>query len=162
MLPVFLLEYSGVDPTKVLKDPNFKSDPSNPLSIVPEGVTPFPLSQVALLATTPLLANGIASYFLIPLSIAIGRRPVLIFTATCSWIGGFWAGSSTSLEQHMAARILHGLGSGAVEALLPLIVQDMVFLHQRNRAVSAVIASQVSHEYYKPFYRKTPLTNTVE
>ncbi|KAK8136120.1 hypothetical protein PG984_004060 [Apiospora sp. TS-2023a] len=142
LLPVFLLEYSGVDPTKVLKDPNFKSDPANPLSIVPEGVTPFPLSRVALLATTPLLANGISSYFLIPLSIAIGRRPVLIFTATCSWIGGFWAGSSTSLEQHMAARILHGLGSGAVEALLPLIVQDMVFLHQRNRAISAVIASQ--------------------
>ncbi|KAK8112065.1 major facilitator superfamily transporter [Apiospora kogelbergensis] len=124
LLPVFLLEYSGVDPTKVLKDPNFKSDPANPLSIVPEGVTPFPL------------------YFLIPLSIAIGRRPVLIFTATCSWAGGFWAGSSTSLQAHIAARILHGLGSGAVEALLPLIVQDMVFLHQRNRAMSAVIASQ--------------------
>ncbi|KAK8857238.1 MFS-type transporter [Apiospora arundinis] len=142
LLPVFLLEYSGVDPTVVLKDPNFKSDPMNPLSIVPAGVKPFPLSQVALLATTPLLANGVASYFLIPLSIAIGRRPVLIFTATCSWAGGFWAGSSTSLQQHIAARILHGLGSGAVEALLPLIVQDMVFLHQRNRAISAVIASQ--------------------
>ncbi|KAK6832881.1 major facilitator superfamily transporter protein [Apiospora arundinis] len=124
LLPVFLLEYSGVDPTVVLKDPNFKSDPMNPLSIVPAGVKPFPL------------------YFLIPLSIAIGRRPVLIFTATCSWAGGFWAGSSTSLQQHIAARILHGLGSGAVEALLPLIVQDMVFLHQRNRAISAVIASQ--------------------
>ncbi len=143
LLPVFLLEYSGVDPTSVLKDPNFHSNPGNPLSVVPAGVTPIPLTQLTLLSTVPLLANGIASYFLVPLSIAIGRRPVLIATATCSWAGGFWAGASQSLNQHIAARVLHGLGSGAVEALLPLIVQDMVFIHQRNKAIAAIFATQV-------------------
>lgn len=35
-----------------------------------------------------------------------------------------------------------GLGAGAVEALIPLIVQDMVFIHQRNKAMSAVVSSQ--------------------
>ncbi|KAH8885590.1 major facilitator superfamily transporter [Thozetella sp. PMI_491] len=142
LLPAFLLEYSGVEPTSVLKDPNFHVTPGNPASVVPEGVTPLPLNQLTLLSTVPLLANGIASYFLIPLSIAVGRRPVLIATATCSWAGGFWAGASQSLYSHIAARVLHGLGSGAVEALLPLIVQDMVFIHQRNRAIAAIIASQ--------------------
>ena len=132
-----------MDPTKVLKDPNFKSDPTNPLAIVPDGVEPFPLSQVALLSTIPLIANCLASFLLVPLSIAIGRRPVLLLTAMFSWAGGIWAGASTNLNEHIAARVLHGLGSGTVEALLPLIVQDITFVHQRNRAISAVIASQV-------------------
>lgn len=96
-----------------------------------------------MLATIPLITNGIASYFLVPLSIAIGRRPVLLLTAVLAWAGGLWAGLSTSLDSHLAARAMMGLGAGAVEALIPLIVQDMVFIHQRNRAQSAIVASQV-------------------
>ncbi|KAI0603387.1 major facilitator superfamily transporter [Biscogniauxia sp. FL1348] len=146
-LPVFLLEYSGVDPAEVLRTTDFKAKLSgkeglNPLDVIPEGVKPASLAQVSLLATIPLLSNGIASYFLVPLSIAVGRRPVLLLTATFSWAGGFWAGSSQTLESHLAARVIHGLGAGAVEALLPLIAQDIVFIHQRNKALSAIIASQ--------------------
>jgi MFS family permease len=29
-----------------------------------------------------------------------------------------------------------------VEALIPLILQDMVFIHQRNKAMAAVVSSQ--------------------
>ncbi|KAF2995290.1 hypothetical protein E8E14_002233 [Neopestalotiopsis sp. 37M] len=146
LIPVFLLEYSGVDP-RSLNDVDFVANSHgsinfNPLSVVPPGVVPADIGQVSLLATIPLLANGIASYFLVPLSIAIGRRPVLLFTGALAWIGGLWAGLSTSLESHMAARALQGLGAGAVEALIPLIVQDIMFIHQRNKAMSAVISSQ--------------------
>lgn len=145
LIPVFLLEYSDVDPVSVLSDPTTSSrvGSGDPLSILPPGVTPkVTLVQVALLATVPQIANGIAGYFLIPLSVAIGRRPVLLVTAIAAWAGGFWAGASTSLSSHIAARVVHGLGAGSVEALLPLIVQDMVFIHQRARATAAVIASQ--------------------
>lgn len=91
----------------------------------------------------PQLANGIAGYALIPLSAAVGRRPVLLVAAIAAWAGGFWAASSRSLTSHIAARIFHGLGAGSVEALLPLIVQDIVFIHQRAKAIAAVVASQV-------------------
>lgn len=147
LLPVFLLEYSGVDP-RILNKIDFVASSGgqslnvNPMSVVPPGVQPVPIGKVALLATIPLLGNGIASYFLVPLSIAIGRRPVLLFAAICAWAGGLWAGFSTSLEMHLAARSVQGLGVGAVEALIPLIVQDMVFIHQRNRAMSVVVSSQ--------------------
>lgn len=113
------------------------------MSVIPDGIQPMPIGRVALLATIPILGNGIASYFLVPLSIAVGRRPVLLLSAACAWAGGLWAGFSTSLEQHLAARAIQGLGVGAVEALIPLIVQDMVFIHQRNKAMSLVISSQV-------------------
>lgn len=145
LLPVFLLEYSGVDPVAILSDPALAARVAggDPLSVLPPGVTPkVSLAQVSLLATVPQIANGIAGYLLIPLSATIGRRPVLLITAVAAWAGGFWAGASQSLASHIAARVVHGLGAGAVEALLPLIVQDMVFIHQRARATAAVIASQ--------------------
>lgn len=128
LTPVFLLEYSGVDPASTLKHADLRGNP-DPLALVPPGVKPVDLAQVSLLATIPLLSNGFATYLLIPLSTAVGRRPVLILTLTLSWASGFWAGASTSLTSHIAARVFHGLGSGAVEALLPLIVQDIMFIH---------------------------------
>lgn len=146
LTPVFLLEYSGVDPASTLKHADLKGNP-DPLAVIPPGVQPVSLAQVSLLATIPLLSNGFATYLLVPLSTAIGRRPVLILTSTLSWASGFWAGASTSLTSHIAARVFHGLGSGAVEALLPLIVQDIMFIHQRNKAVAAIIAAQVSNSY---------------
>ncbi|KZL63338.1 major facilitator superfamily transporter [Colletotrichum incanum] len=147
LLPVFILEYSGVDP-HILNSIDFKAQSGgsglniNPMSVVPPGVKPASLEEVSLLATIPLLANGIASYFLVPTSIWIGRRPVLLFAATSAWAGGLFAAFSTSLHQHLLARSVMGLGAGAVEALIPSIVQDMVFIHQRNKAMSAVISSQ--------------------
>lgn len=116
----------------------------NPLAVIPAGVKPPDLAEVSMLATIPLITNGIASYLLVPLSIAIGRRPVLLLTGVLAWSGGLWAGLSTSLESHLMARAVMGIGAGAVEALIPLIVQDMVFIHQRNKAQSAIISSQVS------------------
>lgn len=148
LIPIFLLEYAGVDPTTI-RDIDFvaasggKGTQLNPLAVIPQGVKPPSLEEVSMLATIPLLTNGIASYLLVPLSIAIGRRPVLLMTAVLAWAGGLWAGLSTSLESHLAARAVMGLGAGAVEALIPLIVQDMVFIHQRAKAQSAIVASQV-------------------
>ncbi|KAI3395996.1 hypothetical protein diail_567 [Diaporthe ilicicola] len=141
LTPVFLLQYSGVDPGPILKHADLKGNP-NPLAIIPPGVKPVSLAQVSLLVTIPLLSNGFATYLLVPLSTAIGRRPVLILTSTLAWASGFWAGVSTSLNEHIVARVFHGLGSGAVEALLPLIVQDIMFIHQRNKAVTVIVAAQ--------------------
>ncbi|ORY63847.1 major facilitator superfamily transporter [Pseudomassariella vexata] len=146
LIPVFLLEYSGVDP-HTLNTFNFAASSGgsinfNPLSVIPPGVTPAPIEQVSMLATIPLLTNGIASYFLVPLSIGIGRRPVMLLMGVCAWVGGLWAGLSSSLYSHLAARALMGLGAGAVEALIPLIIQDMMFIHQRNKAMSTIVSSQ--------------------
>lgn len=145
-MPVFVLEYAGIDP-KILAEVNISLlDPPgqvnlNPLSVL-AGLGGPPLYQVALLSSLPLLVNGIASYILVPLSIAVGRRPVLLFAGVMAWTGGLWAGFSHSLPSHLAARCFQGLGAGAVEALIPLIVQDMMFIHQRNKAIASIGASQ--------------------
>ena len=48
----------------------------------------------------------------------------------------------TELGFPLAARCLQGIGAGAVETLIPLIVQDVMFIHQRNRAMSTIWAAQ--------------------
>ncbi|KAK3935002.1 putative MFS-type transporter-like protein 9 [Diplogelasinospora grovesii] len=146
LLPVFILEYAGVSP-KLLNSVDYTKLPPgmtgvNPLAILPAGVKPPNLATITLLTTIPMLGNGLASYLLVPTSIAVGRRPVLLLMACCAWAGGLWAGFSTSLTSHIAARCLQGLGAGTVEALIPLIIQDMMFIHRRNKAFAAVVSSQ--------------------
>ncbi|KAG6367709.1 hypothetical protein INS49_001904 [Diaporthe citri] len=136
MVPVFVLEYAGVDP-KVLGQ---KQEPGG--SPLMSGMGGPPLWKVSLLASLPLMVNGIASYFLVPLTIAIGRRLVLLATGAMAWSGGLWAGYSTSLNSHLAAGAFQGLGAGAVEALVPLVIQDFMFIHERNRAISLVGTTQ--------------------
>jgi hypothetical protein len=37
----------------------------------------------------------------------------------------------------LGARCIQAVGSGTVESLLPFIIQDIVFYHQRNAVISA-------------------------
>ncbi|KAK3053503.1 hypothetical protein LTS18_012130, partial [Coniosporium uncinatum] len=145
LIPVFALEYAGIDPKILNEFEPADLSPGvvnlNPLSLL-NGLGGPPLWQITLLASLPLLTNGISSYFLVPLSISIGRRPVLLICGVMAWTGGFWAGLSQSLPSHIAARCFQAIGAGAVEALIPLTVQDIVFIHQRNRAMSSIWSTQ--------------------
>ncbi|KAF2674305.1 MFS general substrate transporter [Microthyrium microscopicum] len=146
LVPVFALEYAGIDPKilsqvdlSLLNPPGVVNlDPLAPLAALGGP----PLWKISLLSSLPLLTNGIASYFLVPLSISIGRRPVLLACGMLAWIGGLWAGFSHSLTTHIVARCIQAIGAGAVEALIPLLVQDLVFIHQRNRAFASIWSAQ--------------------
>jgi MFS family permease len=153
LTPVFALEYAGINP-KILdkldlsKVVSTQASSANVMNLLASFGGP-PMWKISMLATLPLLTNGISSYFLVPLSIAIGRRPLLILCGLLAWVGGLWAGMSKSLDSHLAARCLQGLGAGAVEALIPLMVQDIIFIHNRNRAMSSIWAAQVGlHSLY--------------
>lgn len=148
LVPIFVLEYAGIDPKilgsidlSALNLQSANGKPADPLQLLNSLGGP-PISKVDLISTLPLLVNGLASYILVPLSIAYGRRPVLLFAGVMAWAGGLWAGFSTSLNSHIAARVFQGFGAGAVEALIPLVLQDMLFIHQRNKAFSLVGAGQ--------------------
>lgn len=148
LVPIFVLEYAGIDP-KILGQIDLSSlsitapggKPADPLQLLSSLGGP-PISKVNLISTLPILVNGVASYILVPLSMAVGRRPVILFAGVMAWAGGLWAGFSQSLDSHIAARVFQGFGAGAVEALIPLILQDMLFINQRNTAFSLVSAGQ--------------------
>ncbi|KAJ0114740.1 hypothetical protein J7T55_004481 [Diaporthe amygdali] len=148
LVPIFVLEYAGIDPKilgkidlSTLNLAGANGKPADPIQLLNSLGGP-PISKVDLISTLPILVNGIASYVLVPLSIGVGRRPVILFSGVLAWAGGLWAGFSTSLNSHIAARVFQGFGAGAVEALIPLILQDMLFINQRNKAFSLISAGQ--------------------
>lgn len=57
-------------------------------------------------------------------------------------VGAIWAGFSQSLGSHLGARCIQALGAGTVESLIPFMIQDMVYVHERNTWISGVFAAQ--------------------
>ncbi|KAI1246119.1 hypothetical protein MGN70_013016 [Eutypa lata] len=143
LLPVFALEYGGVDPKILGTTENLLNIGGSGQSLddLIDGLDGPPMWRISLLSTAPMIINGIASWVLVPLSIAIGRRPVILLCGALAWAGGIWAAASQSLDAHIAARCFQGIGAGTIDALIPLIIQDFMFIHERNKAVAAVNAS---------------------
>ncbi|GKT59393.1 major facilitator superfamily transporter [Colletotrichum tofieldiae] len=144
MLPVFALEYSGLDP-KILKPLTSSGglpSGSDPLKILSNLPGAPPIFQIYLLASLPVLVIGLANLVLVPMAISVGRRPVVLATGLLAVIGCVWSGSSQSLMSHLLARCVQAVGAGTVESLIPFILQDMIFVHQRNSWISGIFAAQ--------------------
>ena len=139
MLPVFDFQYSGLDP-KLLQYIHLPAT-ENSLSALKQLPGP-PIWRVFLLASLPVLMIGISNFLLVPLAISVGRRPVVLVCGLIAIGGAVWAGHSTSLDSHLGARAIQAVGAGTVESLIPFIISDMVFLHQRNQAISMVFGIQ--------------------
>jgi len=144
-LPVFAIQYAGIDPSSFLPaladtQGGFPAG-SNPLAAL-EYLGGPPIFKIYFLATMPLLVISVANLFLVPLGISIGRRPVILLAGLVAIAGASWAGESNSLDTHIIARSLQAIGAGSVESLIPFIIQDIVPVHQRNTWISAAFACQ--------------------
>ncbi|KAM5354630.1 hypothetical protein ACJ41O_001277 [Fusarium nematophilum] len=87
------------------------------------------------LMTYPTLFMGIGNLIGMPLGIAVGRRIVLLVaTAIMILSAGLCAGAK-NYEWHLAGRMVLGLAAGQSEALVPMITQEIFFLHERSRSL---------------------------
>jgi len=158
LLPVFMLVYANRDPGILNSGGGFadivnglrnstgngtETQITNPLRALNDIPGATPLTRVNQLTSIPMLIVGLSNYVLVPASVAFGRRAVIVSCGLLSTLCTIWAGLSTSLESHLAARSLHAIGAGATGSLIPLIIQDMTFIHQRNRGMSVIWASIV-------------------
>lgn len=145
MLPIFALLYANIDPKMLLpftESASFLPVGSDPLAVLSELPNAPPITKIYLLASLPILMIGISNLFLIPAAIIFGRRPVIVFCGIVAIGGAIWAGSSQSLDSHLAARAFQAFGAGTVESLIPFIIQDIVFVHERNTWISGIFAAQ--------------------
>ncbi|KAK8125216.1 HOL1 [Apiospora kogelbergensis] len=92
--------------------------------------------------TTPLCAAAVLSrvaddsqgnYIILPLSLAFGRRPVLVLSSIVLLGATIGSAAQNSYNGHLASRIIQGLATGASESLLPLMLTEVTFLHQRGQ-----------------------------
>nr|POF11497.1 putative mfs-type transporter [Quercus suber] len=143
MLPVFALEYAGI-PTHLLIDITKGGLPAggDPLKTLEDLPNAKPIWEIYLLASLPVLMIGLSNLILIPGAITFGRRPIILLCGVLAIGGAIWAGFSQSLASHIGARCVQALGAGTVESLIPFIIQDIVFVHQRNTWISGVFAAQ--------------------
>ncbi|KAE8318176.1 major facilitator superfamily domain-containing protein [Aspergillus transmontanensis] len=104
-------------------------------AVFPQVVQEYPNNDpadVTDLMTYPTLFMGIGNFISMPLTLTLGRRPVFLFSLLLSIGTGLWCAFSTSLSSHIGGRNLLSMAAGQSEALAPLIIQDIHFLHERS------------------------------
>lgn len=143
MLPVFVLQYAGIDPKTIVQFANITLPPgTDPLRLLASLPGAPPLDKVYLLGSLPILFIGVSNLIMVPFATAIGRRPVILACGVAAIAGCVWSGNSGSLVSHLVARCIQAIGAGTVESLIPFVISDLTFEHQRNTWMSFVFATQ--------------------
>ncbi|TFB00104.1 hypothetical protein CCMA1212_008322 [Trichoderma ghanense] len=80
-----------------------------------------------------ILVLGFSNLVWIPISTCFGRRPALIFSTLVCTISSIWRVRATSYNSFLGASALNGFGAGPCESLMPQIIADIIFLHDRGK-----------------------------
>jgi MFS family permease len=94
------------------------------------------------LMTYPALFMGIGNFISMPLALSIGRRPVFLASLLLLAVTGACCAVSKSLVSHIAGRNIMSMAAGQSEALVPMMVQEIFFLHERGTMISWFISLQ--------------------
>lgn len=81
--------------------------------------------------TTTALAQGTGTLLWQPFITKFGRRPVYIISFSGYFLAVLWSGLAQDFNTELAARIVLGFFSGAIQCLGPITVCDLFFLHKR-------------------------------
>ncbi|KAF5671098.1 HOL1 [Fusarium circinatum] len=96
----------------------------------PQGYGP---SEIAFLLTLPSLCVGLGNFIILPVALAYGRRPVFLISTVVLLAATICSAAQNSYDGHLASRVMQGIATGASESLLPLMLTEVTFLHERGR-----------------------------
>ncbi|OOG00249.1 hypothetical protein ASPCADRAFT_401292 [Aspergillus carbonarius ITEM 5010] len=99
-------------------------------------------NQVVWLSTFPSLLVGIGNYIILPLALVCGRRPVMLLANLVLLGSLIGCALSQNWAQHFGLRLLLGFATGATESLLPLMLAEVTFIHQRGTIYGIYWATQ--------------------
>ncbi|KAH6657043.1 major facilitator superfamily domain-containing protein [Truncatella angustata] len=113
-------------------------------AVYPEVMTAYPGQETRAtgLLTYPTLFMGIGNLVAMPLCVAIGRRPVFLLSMALLVASGVWCACSTSLTSHIAGRNIFSMAAGQSEALAPMMIQEIHFLHERGSRIAWFVGVQ--------------------
>lgn len=94
------------------------------------------LSEVNLLFGVAAIVLGWANFIIVPLANVFGRRPVIIVCGLICFLANIWQALVTSFPSFLGARVISGLGAAANESIMPMVVADLLFVHQRGRSMA--------------------------
>jgi len=68
----------------------------------------------------------------VPAANVLGRRPTLLICGLLCIAADIWSARVTSYASFIGARVLSGIGAAANESIMPMVVADCMFIHQRG------------------------------
>ncbi|WQF84108.1 Putative major facilitator superfamily, MFS transporter superfamily [Colletotrichum destructivum] len=96
-------------------------------------VDKFPLN--ILVSTPSTLSLGLGAFLWIPLSVAVGRRPVFLLASCCLTLATVLAANASGFYQLLGALSLQGFSAGLSLSASILIVIDLTFIDERPNAL---------------------------
>jgi MFS family permease len=90
------------------------------------------LPEVNMLFGAAAIALGYANFIIVPFSNIFGRRPTILICGLICVLANIWQALVTSYPSFIGARVISGLGAAANESIMPMVVADVMFLHQRG------------------------------
>lgn len=94
------------------------------------------IPQVNLLIGVAVITLGYANFLIVPLANVFGRRPIIILCGLVCVLANIWQALVSSFPSFLAARFVSGLGAAANESIMPMVVADLLFVHQRGRSMA--------------------------
>ncbi|KAH6683864.1 putative MFS transporter [Halenospora varia] len=109
----------------------------SPLSVAPQ--VPYYMAEFK--ASLPdvinfigitILVLGFSNIIWVPFSRAFGRRPMLTAATLVTIASNIWRAKANTYNSFLGACILSGIGAGPGETLGPILIADVMFLHERG------------------------------
>lgn len=91
------------------------------------------LTDVIQFTGVAILVLGFSNFIWVPMATCLGRRPVAIFSTLICAVSSIWRAKATSYDSFMGACALNGIGAGPCETLMPQVITDIIFLHDRGK-----------------------------
>lgn len=101
----------------------------------PEDTAPLHLES---LSVCPTLGLGLGAIVWIPVSLAVGRRPVFLVSASILTLAIVWAGVSRGFWDLLFAVTLQGFAAGSALSAMLLVSIDITFIHERPQAIAVI------------------------
>ncbi|KAJ5133073.1 Major facilitator superfamily domain general substrate transporter [Penicillium atrosanguineum] len=95
--------------------------------------------QVTQLLTFNFLLLGIGNMFWVPIALKFGKRTSLLVAMTLQMGALIWCALAKGFDSLLAARIVLGFAAAAGESIVPEIVADLFFLHERATMMSIYV-----------------------
>jgi MFS family permease len=98
--------------------------------------------DITALMTYPSMFMGVGCLIGMPLALAVGRRPVYLGSMIVLLVGSLLAAYAKDYNWHLGARMVLGLAAGQSEALVPMMIQEIHFMHERGTFLMWQVAIQ--------------------
>ncbi|KAK4191254.1 major facilitator superfamily domain-containing protein [Podospora australis] len=93
---------------------------------------PRELLQLMQFVAYNVLLLGLGNVFLVPVANIFGRRIVILISTLTLFISSACGASTSNFYGVLVIRMLQGIGSSASETVIPAIVGEMFFVHERG------------------------------